>query len=169
MNSQSKSNKPRYIAMLAVAGAALAIWFLIKLALGAAGNGQNLRAEFVQDADVVIPLADVSENALFYPASVDGIEMELIAVKAPDKTVRTVFNTCQVCFSSGRGYYVQKGDKLVCENCGNRFAMADVGISHGGCNPVPIPEEYKTQSDSTITVPLDTLNMAKSLFAVWKR
>lgn len=38
-------------------------------------------------------------------------------------TIRTAFNTCQVCYSSGRGYYVQEGNVLVCQNCGNRFGM----------------------------------------------
>lgn len=29
--------------------------------------------------------------------------------------IRTAFNTCQVCYSSGKGYYVQSGNVLVCQ------------------------------------------------------
>lgn len=58
------------------------------------------------------------------------MEMEVIAVKDSGGTVRTAFNTCQVCYSSGKGYYKQKGDKLVCQNCGNAFTMDQVRISY---------------------------------------
>ena len=33
--------------------------------------------------------------------------LEVLAVKAPDGTIRTAFNTCQVCYGSGRGLYRQ--------------------------------------------------------------
>ena len=45
--------------------------------------------------------------------------MEIVAVKALDGSIRTAFNTCQVCYNSGRGYYQQEGNELVCQNCGN--------------------------------------------------
>jgi uncharacterized membrane protein len=74
--------------------------------------------------------------------------MEVLAVKAPDGTIRTAFNTCQVCFGSGRGYYKQEGKTLVCQNCGNRFSLDDVEKVRGGCNPVPILENEKQEDDS---------------------
>jgi hypothetical protein len=77
-------------------------------------------------ADLVIPLSDITTTATFYPATVNGIDLEVLAVKAPDGTIRTAFNTCQVCYDSGRGYYKQSGDVLVCQNCGNRFPMSRV-------------------------------------------
>ena len=61
------------------------------------------------------------------------------------------FNTCQVCYDSGRGYYVQEGDVLVCQNCGNRFSAEQVELIKGGCNPVPIDSENKTDDGTTIT------------------
>ncbi|MDR2445448.1 MAG: DUF2318 domain-containing protein [Spirochaetaceae bacterium] len=73
-----------------------------------------------------------------------GTRLEVLAVKAPDGTVRTAFNTCQVCYASGRGFYKQQGTVLVCQNCGNRFRMSQVGLRSGGCNPVPIGGAYRT-------------------------
>jgi len=35
--------------------------------------------------------------------------MEVLAVKAPDGTIRTAMNTCKICYDSGAGYYVQEG------------------------------------------------------------
>ncbi len=126
-------------------------------------------AKQAQDGDLVIQIKDISETAAFYPAQVDGVKMEVLAVKAPDGTIRTAFNTCQVCYDSGRGYYVQEGSVLVCQNCGNRFRTSDVEKIKGGCNPVPILTEDKIVEENTITVPAKFLQKAKALFAGWKR
>ncbi|MBN7771851.1 DUF2318 domain-containing protein [Clostridium aminobutyricum] len=121
-----------------------------------------------EDSGLVIPVGDITEKAAFYPVDVDGTKMEVIAVKAPDGTIRTAFNTCQVCYDSGRGYYVQSGDKLVCQNCGNQFSMDRVEVEAGGCNPYPIFKENKTVTDDSITISYDFLKESKDIFANWK-
>ncbi|WP_232616866.1 DUF2318 domain-containing protein [Treponema primitia] len=122
----------------------------------------------VVDQDLVIPLSDLSGTAQFYPVVIEGVQMEVLAVKAPDGSYRTVFNTCQVCYGSGRGYYKQNGNVLVCQNCGNRFPLNRVEVSSGGCNPVPIFPQYKVQDDEKIVIPKDFLIKAKGIFARWK-
>jgi hypothetical protein len=112
--------------------------------------------------------SEITEQASFFPLTVDGTYMEVIAVRAPDDTVRTAFNTCQVCWDSGRGYYIQESDELVCQNCGNRFNVSDVEVVHGGCNPVPITEEYKTADGDSVAIGYDLLKEAVPLFADWK-
>lgn len=94
--------------------------------------------------------------------------MEVVALKASDGTIKTAFNTCQVCFDSGRGYYKQEGDVLVCQNCGNRFQADQVEQVKGGCNPVPIMKENKTDDGTNITISQDFLKQNKDLFANWK-
>jgi hypothetical protein len=118
---------------------------------------------------LIIPLSTVSSKAGFYPISVDGIDLEVIAVEAPDGSIRTAFNTCQVCFDSGRGYYKQSGDVLVCQNCGNRFKMSQIEIESGGCNPWPIFDRNKTVDDDSITIAHDFLKEATVIFTNWKR
>lgn len=129
---------------------------------------QAPRADAVTDSDLVIPLADITETASFYPVVVDGTQLEVLAVKASDGTIRTAFNTCQVCYSSGRGYYQQEGDVLICQNCGNQFHMDEVEVTRGGCNPVPVGDENKTVTDTSITIPLKYLQEAEVIFANWK-
>lgn len=126
-------------------------------------------APAAKSGDLVINIKDISETAKFYPTEVDGVKMEVLAVKAPDGSIRTALNTCQVCYDSGRGYYVQEGDVLVCQNCGNRFRTSDVEKVKGGCNPVPIMPEYKVVDENTITIPAELLKEAKVLFSNWKR
>ena len=134
-----------------------------------AAAAASTEAPVPQGSGLVIQIKDITETATFYPAQVDGVKMEVLAVKAPDGTIRTAFNTCQVCYDSGRGYYVQEGDVLVCQNCGNRFRTSDVEKVRGGCNPVPILEEEKIVDENTITIPAELMQKAKVLFADWKR
>lgn len=118
---------------------------------------------------LVIKTDDLSEDAAFYPIEVDGTEMEVIAVKDSDGTIRTAFNTCQICYDSGNGYYKQEGDKLVCQNCGNSFTMDQVGETAGGCNPYPILDEDKTVTEDEIQISYDFLKESSDIFANWKR
>ena len=121
------------------------------------------------NGDLVIAISDITSTAKFYPVEIDGTKLEVIAVKAPDGTIRTAFNTCQVCYSSGRGYYKQEGNVLVCQNCGNRFGMDQVEVLSGGCNPVPIFPKNKTIDATNITISGDFLAEAKGIFANWKK
>ena len=124
----------------------------------------------IENGDVLtISVADLSENAEFYPVEVDGTQMEVIAVKDSAGTIRTAFNTCQICYDSGNGYYKQEGDKLVCQNCGNSFTMDQVGQTSGGCNPWPILDEDRTVSEDTIRISYDFLKESSDIFANWKR
>ena len=129
----------------------------------------NQRRPSITDRDLVIQIAEITENALFFPVVIDGMEMEVLAVRAPDGTIRTAFNTCQVCYGSGRGYYVQTGTVLVCQNCGNRFRMSQVERQAGGCNPVPIFAANKTVTNTAITISQEFLRQARGIFASWKR
>lgn len=117
---------------------------------------------------LVIPVGDISSTASFYTVEVDGMEMEVLAVMDSEGNIRTAFNTCQVCYGSGRGYYVQDGDVLVCQNCGNRFTVDHVEIESGGCNPWPIFPENKTVTDETIEISYDFLKESREIFENWK-
>lgn len=118
--------------------------------------------------NLTIPVDELTENAVFYPVNVDGTEMEVIAVKTSDGTIRTAFNTCQICYDSGNGYYKQEDDKLVCQNCGNSFTMDQVGETAGGYNPWPILESDWILADGKIQISYDFLKDSADIFANWK-
>jgi uncharacterized membrane protein len=120
------------------------------------------------NGDMQIQKKEVTDTAKFYPYKIDGVLVEVLALRAPDGTVRTAFNTCQVCYSSGRGYYVQQGDVLVCQNCRNRFKASQVELIKGGCNPVPITKDLKTEDANNITIARSLFAKARPLFLNWK-
>ena len=146
-----------------------AAFLLVGTMLCAQGAEFNQKKPVIADRDLVIQIAEITENALFFPVDIDGVRMEVLAVKAPDGTIRTAFNTCQVCYASGRGYFVQTGTLLVCQNCGNRYRMSQVERQAGGCNPVPIFPANKTVTAETITVSKEYLRQTKTMFQSWKR
>lgn len=118
--------------------------------------------------DMKIVKSEVTEKATFYPYQAGDTYMEVIAIKASDGTVRTALNTCQVCTGSGRAYYEQDGDVLVCQNCGNRFTVDQVEVEKGGCNPVPIFDGDTVEDDQYITISSSFLSDNKALFNNWK-
>ncbi len=157
--------KNKHIAIIiGIAVILVAVIFVSRLAAG--GNSDSPAAE---GTDVVINKNDVSETVKFYPVKIGNKNMEILAVKASDGTIRTAFNTCQVCNGSPRAYYKQEGDTLVCQNCGNRFSMDMVEQQRGGCNPIPILKEDKTDDGTNITISKDFIEQNKELFTDnWK-
>lgn len=129
----------------------------------------ELTGSNTQKGALVIPKAGITAQASFFPVTVDGVKMEVMAVKASDGSIRTALNTCQVCFNSGRGWYVQQGDVLVCQNCGNRFKVDQIELEKNGCNPIPITKDIKTEDTKSITIKADILAQGKPYFSRWKR
>ncbi len=119
--------------------------------------------------ELKIPKKEVTAIAKFYGYKVGNVQIEVLALRAPDGTIRTAFNTCQVCYDSGRGWYTQQGDFLICNNCGNRFLARQVELIKGGCNPVPITRELKREDAEFIYIPKAIFEQAKPLFLKWKR
>ena len=162
-NNNGKSSNKSLITAAAVMVILIAGFFVFKVFNGGSSNSVSA------SGDLVIPKSDISDTAKFYKYKVGNTAMEVVAVKASDGTIRTAFNTCQVCFDSGRGYYKQEGNELVCQNCGNRFNMDQVEKIKGGCNPVPIMSTDKTEDGTNITISGTFLAQNKQLFGNWKR
>lgn len=132
-------------------------------------SGCSMAPTVSESQSLIIPLENISETASFYPLTVDGTKMEVIAVLDSSGNVRTAFNTCESCYDSGNGHYTADGTEIVCGNCGFRFTADEVGIQsrRGGCNPYPITEENRTVTDTEIEISYDFLKASKSIFAEW--
>lgn len=156
------------VPVLAVAVLIAAVSIIMKPFSDLRPTGSTAQTSLNQAGDLVIPISGLSSKATFYPVAVDGTKIEILAVVAPDKSIRTAFNTCQVCYDSGRGYYKQEGDVLVCQNCGNRFKVSPVELTKGGCNPVPIFDKDIEMDPSNLTISADYLKQYVKIFKNWK-
>lgn len=171
---QAKTKKNLWLPAAAIA--ILAATVALTLFSGTADKGgssgkraSQAESQIISEGEsLMIPISELSSTAKFYPVEIGGTPMEIIAVKDSEGNVRTAFNTCQVCYSSGKGYYVQDGKDLVCQNCKTRFTVDQVEIETGGCNPWPIFQENKTVTDTSVSISFEYLNAAKQIFANWK-
>ena len=55
---------------------------------------------------------------------------------------------------------------MVCQNCGNHFALQEIGAARGGCNPVPL--EF-VRDESLIKIETAYLNQYAYMFENWKQ
>jgi len=171
-NSKSKQGLNIYIAIAAILIILFAGYKFVVPQENTEKNTQtnsSLAQGTLEGKDLKIKKADITEKASFYPYEETGTYMEIIAVKAKDGSIRTALNTCQVCYDSGKGYYEQVGDTLVCQNCGNVFGVDDIEVVKGGCNPVPIMQENKSEDGDSITISGDFLAENKAYFERWKK
>lgn len=115
-----------------------------------------------------IPAENLSEKIQFFSVQVDGLTMEVLAAKDADGTVRTAFNTCQVCNGSRKAYFAAEGEDVVCQNCGNHFGRTDVGVLSGGCNPAPIFSADRDDTETIVRISYAFLSEHSPLFTRWK-
>ncbi len=108
------------------------------------GQSPQSLAAVAQAADqagdeVFHPAADFADGkARFYSMKIpDGLTVRYFIIKSADGVIRAAFDACDVCWRSNKGYS-QDGDYMVCNNCGRRFASAQVNEVKGGCNPSPL-------------------------------
>ncbi|MBP3203844.1 MAG: DUF2318 domain-containing protein [Lachnospiraceae bacterium] len=133
-----------------------------------AGIPDDTQTVITRGESLVIPISEITDEASFFPITVEEEDMEVLAVRASDGSIRTAFNTCQSCYTSGAGFYRFEDGELVCNNCGFHFSPDQVEVTSGGCNPWPIFAENKTVTDDSISISYDFLSASKEIFANWK-
>jgi len=98
-------------------------------------------------------------QAKFFQYKTDNnLTIRYFIIKSSDGLIRAAFDACDVCWQEGKGYY-QKGDFMICRNCGRRFASILINEAQGGCNPAPLKRKIK--GDQVIIEIKDILAGAK--------
>ena len=126
--------------------AVMAGLLVMALLIGAVGAHAFLLGKYekVKAANGAITLSAAKLDdgkARFYKFEDGGKEIAFFAVKAPDGSIRTAFDACDVCYHSKKGYE-QQGDKMNCNNCNQKFAINRLGPNTtGGCNPGYLPHQ----------------------------
>ena len=92
-----------------------------------------------KNGELLIPIKNIDDGTAHYFEAVaqDGTKVRFFTLKSKDGIIRAAFDTCDVCYRSGKGYK-QDGDYMVCQNCGQRFASNKINEVKGGCNPSPL-------------------------------
>lgn len=97
----------------------------------------------------------------YYKIEDNGKEIAFFVVKAPDGSFKTAFDACDACYREKKGYE-QRGDKMNCKNCNQKFAINRLGPNAtGGCNPGYLPHQV---NGSTILIQTSDLKAGAKYF-----
>ena len=97
-------------------------------------------------AYLYIPLSEVSPTVKHYSYNYQGTEVKYFAVVGPDGEVKTAFDACEVCHAAGKGYS-QDGDSVICNNCGLKFRISELGEKNKGTGCWPAHLEHEIQEN----------------------
>ena len=90
----------------------------------------------------------------------DGVPIRYFIVKSSDGVIRAAFDACDVCWPENKGY-IQKGDRMVCKNCGRQFPSTRINEVRGGCNPAPL---NRTVVNGTVIITVADILEGKGYF-----
>lgn len=129
--------------------------------------GKVVKAKINSDGKIVIDKSKITDKVTYINYDVDGVIVGLLAVKDSNGDVKVVVDTCQSCGGSPYAYFVQVGDKIQCQNCGNMFSIDGLdNLVDDGCNPIAI--EDKIDEDNEILIGTEQLKNLKEKFENWK-
>ncbi|NWF55520.1 MAG: DUF2318 domain-containing protein [Syntrophaceae bacterium] len=117
--------------------------FILAILAGSLWNGGAREASAAGNlTEVSYPVQTFQDGKarFFEHQTGERITIKYFILKSPDGVIRAAFDACDVCWPEGKGYK-QKGDFMICVNCGRRFATNRVGELRGGCNPAPLRRE----------------------------
>ena len=105
---------------------------------------------------VSIPVKKISDGKAHYfqVKSGDGLDVKFFTLKSRDNIIRAAVDACDVCYKAGKGY-IQTGDFMLCENCGQRFASNRINVIKGGCNPAPLERNIVGKN---LVITMDEIN-----------
>jgi uncharacterized membrane protein len=106
----------------------------------AAAGGQQSGNEIMFSAELFS-----NGDARYFEQDFASGTVRYFLLQSKDGVVRAAFDACDVCFRSKRGY-MQTGDLMVCNNCGQAFPAELINVEKGGCNPAPLDREVRGDS-----------------------
>jgi uncharacterized membrane protein len=122
------------------------------------GNGTAIA---VTSGNVTLPAAIFEDGkARHYEFRSGDRRIRYFVLKSSDGAIRAAFDACDVCWPAGKGYF-QEGDRMVCRNCGKKFASVLVNEVKGGCNPAPLERRVE---DGKVIIPIKAIEAGAGFF-----
>lgn len=118
---------------------AIALITIFGFSLLTLGNNENRgtisKAE-LEGEHFVTDLAKISNTAKFYYHTIENVRIKFFVVLGSDSDVHVAMDACDACYRAKKGY-IQRGETMVCNNCGKTFPINSIGVENlsGGCWP----------------------------------
>lgn len=130
-------------------------------------TGEIVKAQLDDNGNIIIKEEEITRRVVYISYEYEGVTIGLLAVRNSEGKVIVVVNTCGSCGGSPYAYFVQVGNEIQCQNCGNLFAIDDLdNLIPDGCNPIGIEE--RKDEDGIITIGTEQLKNLKDKFENWK-
>lgn len=127
-----------------------------------------IEATVNENGDLLINKVDISTEVSFIGYTLNNTYMELLATKTKDGTIKFALNTCSVCNGSPRAYFVKSGNKILCQNCRNKFDFTEIGETSDGCSPIALSKSDIQLDNNTIIIKNNYLEKNIKKFKGWK-
>jgi hypothetical protein len=113
-------------------------------------------------ATVAVPKADLSTTEVHYDYEGETATIRYFAVLDAASEPHVAFDACDACYPADKGYS-QDGDLMVCNNCGNSYAIDELGdqAGSGGCWPGYLPF---TETDTDLLILVSDLEAGSYYF-----
>ena len=126
-----------------------------------------VKANLNEEGNIVIEESEITDKAVYIDYKYNDVTIGLLAVRNSEGKVIVVVNTCQSCGGSPYAYFVQVGDKIQCQNCGNLFSIDELdNLVPDGCNPIAI--EDRTDKNGQIIIGVNQLKSIVDKFENWQ-
>lgn len=130
-------------------------------------TGEIYQTKLNEDGDIVIDKDKITDSVSYYSYEYKGIIIGLLAVKDENDAIHIVINTCGSCGGSPYAYFVQVGNKIQCQNCGNTFLITELdNLLTDGCNPIGI-KNIEERNDEFI-IDHEEIEQYKDKFENWE-
>jgi len=90
----------------------------------------------------------LDREAQYFSFTHKGAEIRFFVIMDQGGVIRAAFDACDVCYAARKGYD-QKGEYMICNNCGMHFHVTRINVVKGGCNPAPLKRDY---DESTVRI-----------------
>jgi high-affinity iron transporter len=135
---------------LAATAVSLSVIVLIsaEIVYASVAKAQPAREQLsLENGEVRIPVSDLKDHSLHrFAVAVQGREVHLIAMLDSSDSVRAALDACSIC--GNQGYY-QRGQTMICRNCGAAINAPTIGHA-GGCNPISFDPPYQVSGDALV-------------------
>lgn len=128
---------------------------------GGKGRVTTVQAVVPEKGAVKIPLTGLKDGkARFFSLGTGEPAVRFFAFRRSDGSIAVALDACNACYRAKLGYR-QDGDQMICNNCGMAFQPEDIGVSTGGCNPVPVAH---TVTADAVVVETGVLEQGRKYF-----
>lgn len=103
----------------------------------------QLQSAWSADLSYQVKLFDDGRARHYQHKLRDGTTVRFFVLKSSDGIIRAALDACDVCWTANKGYQ-QKGNDMICKNCGKKFLSSRINEVSGGCNPAPLRREVSS-------------------------